>query len=74
MQGLIGVTPGVVIRKFGEGLSKILPVGLFFHKYIEVIALCLTKPPHLLQLCKHIRQKNCAQMTSSYFPLLFLAL
>ena len=41
---------GVVIRKFGEDLSKIMPVGLFFptkfpycgHNY-------LSKQPHLLK-------------------------
>ena len=48
-----GCHPRVDIRKFCFDWSK-LPVGLLYSK-----CACLSKPPHLLQLCEHIHQQNC---------------
>ena len=76
VSGFDGSHLGVVIRKFSEGQSKILTMGVFSPKCPNwVITLCLSKPPHLLQTAialTHIGQQNCAQTTfCSFSSLLF---
>ena len=65
-----GGQPGMVMRNFfGEEKSKILTMAVFSLQNFQVvvITLCLSKPSHLIQYCKHINKQNGAQITSSYF-------
>ena len=65
--------PGVVLRKLGEDQSKTLPIRLFFTKrfLVVVTTLSLSKPPQLLQLCKHMSAKLCPKSSISFLYFVF---